>query len=92
MMRHNQMRSQVTKNEHINKTQSHLDINIALCSIKGALKKGERVQLVGFGSFWVKQRKARMGRNPRTGQPLRIKAKKVPVFTAGAALKKAVKK
>ena len=91
-MNRNTLSSQVAKKAHITKAQANQAINIALCSIKGALKKGERVQLVGFGSFWVKQRKARMGRNPRTGQPLRIKAKKVPVFTAGAALKKAVKK
>lgn len=91
-MNRSTLSSQVAKKANITKTQANQVINIALWSIKIALKKGERVQLVGFGSFWVKQRKARMGRNPRTGQPLQIKAKKVPVFTAGAALKKAVKK
>ena len=84
--------SQVAKKTNITKTQANQTIDTVLSSIKAALKKGERVQLIGFGSFWVKKRKARMGRNPRTGQPLKIKAKKVPAFTAGAALKKAVKK
>lgn len=91
-MNRSTLSSQVAKKANITKTQANQVINIALWSIRIALKKGERVQLVGFGSFWVKQRKARMGRNPRTGQPLQIKAKKVPAFTAGAALKKAVKK
>ena len=66
-------------------------VNCVLEAITGALKKEESVTLVGFGTFKVTKRAARTGRNPQTGRPLKIKAKKVPVFKAGAALKKAVK-
>jgi DNA-binding protein HU-beta len=55
-----------------------------------ALKSGEEVQITGFGKFSVKERKAREGRNPQTGQKLKIAAQKVPSFSAGNALKGAV--
>jgi len=67
-------------------------IGCVLESITGALKKGESVTLVGFGSFKVVKKAARTGRNPQTGKPLKIKAKKVPKFTAGKKLKDAVAK
>ena len=54
------------------------------------LKKGEKVQLVGFGTFEVKENKARTGRNPRTGKSMKIKASKAPKFKAGKALKDAI--
>jgi nucleoid DNA-binding protein len=59
--------------------------------VKKSLKKGERVTLVGFGTFSVTKRSARKGRNPQTGAPIKIAAKKVPKFAAGKALKNAVK-
>lgn len=59
-------------------------------SIGGALKEGEQVALVGFGTFQVKERAARTGRNPQTGAPIEIKAANVPSFKAGKALKDAV--
>lgn len=59
-------------------------------SIEQAMKKGDRVTIVGFGTFSVADRKARKGRNPRTGKEIKIAAKKVPKFSAGAALKAAV--
>jgi len=59
-------------------------------SITGALKKGDQVALVGFGTFAVKERAARTGRNPRTGDPIEIAAAKIPNFKAGKALKDAV--
>ena len=59
-------------------------------SIKGSLKKGDVVTLVGFGSFFVGKRSARAGRNPRTNEPIKIRAAKVPKFRAGKALKDAV--
>jgi nucleoid DNA-binding protein len=62
-----------------------------LRAVKKALKKGERVTLVGFGTFSVAKRSARKGRNPRTGKEIKIAAKKVPKFTAGKLLKDAVK-
>jgi len=59
--------------------------------VKKALKKGTMVTLIGFGTFSVSKRKARKGRNPRTGEPITIKAAKVPKFKSGQALKNAVK-
>lgn len=58
--------------------------------IAKALKKGERVQITGFGTFEVRKRAARKGRNPRTGETIKIKASKNPVFKAGKSLKDAV--
>ena len=63
-----------------------------LDAVKAALKKGQKVTIVGFGTFSVTKRKARKGRNPRTGQVINIPAAKTPKFTAGKALKDAVKK
>ena len=60
-------------------------------TITKALKKGQAMTLVGFGTFSVGKRKARVGRNPQTGKEIKIPAKKVPKFSAGKALKNAVK-
>ena len=59
-------------------------------SVTESLKQGESVSLVGFGTFTIKERAARTGRNPQTGQPIEISAAKVPSFKAGKALKDAV--
>ncbi len=74
----------------VTKKQSAAAVDAVIAAITGALAKGDKVSLVGFGSFSVKKRKARTGRNPQTGKPLKIKAKKVPVFSAGKGLKDAV--
>jgi DNA-binding protein HU-beta len=66
-------------------------LNTALDMVAGSLKKGEKVTLVGFGTFLVRKRKARDGRNPQTGAKIRIPAKRVPAFTAGKELKTTVK-
>ncbi|MDR7549489.1 MAG: HU family DNA-binding protein [Armatimonadota bacterium] len=66
-------------------------LNAALELIAGGLKRGEKITLVGFGTFLVRKRKAREGRNPQTGARIRIPAKRVPAFTAGKELKAAVK-
>lgn len=58
--------------------------------ISEALKKGDKVSLVGFGTFEVRKRAARTGRNPQTGKEIKIKAAKVPAFKAGASLKSTV--
>ena len=65
-------------------------LNATIEAISASLKKGDKVQLVGFGSFDVKKRSARKGRNPQTGAEMKIPAKKVPVFKAGKALKDVV--
>jgi len=67
-------------------------VNCVLDAITASLKKGDKVTLVGFGTFSVAQRAARMGRNPQTGKALKIKAKKVPKFVAGKKLKDTVAK
>ena len=74
----------------ISKTQAASAIDTSVMSITSALKKGERVALIGFGTFSVSQRKARNGRNPQTGATIKIAARRVAKFTAGAELKKAV--
>ena len=61
-----------------------------ISAIAGALKSGDQVSIVGFGSFSVRERAARTGRNPQTGQTITIKASKSPAFKAGKALKDAV--
>jgi DNA-binding protein HU-beta len=66
-------------------------VDSVLSAITGAMKKGEAVTLVGFGTFKVTERKARMGRNPQTGEEMKIEAKSVPKFIPGKALKEAVK-
>jgi DNA-binding protein HU-beta len=65
-------------------------LDLILNEIKGALQKGDRVALNPFGSFAVRARQAREGRNPKTGEKIRIAARKVPVFVAGTSLKDAV--
>jgi DNA-binding protein HU-beta len=67
-------------------------VNCVLETIIGSLKKGESVTLVGFGTFSVAKRAARKGRNPQTGKEIKIKAKKVPKFSAGKKMKEAVAK
>ena len=66
-------------------------VDATLAAIKKALKKGDAVTLVGFGTFDVRKRSARKGRNPQTGEVIKIAAKKVPVFKAGKGLRDAVK-
>jgi nucleoid DNA-binding protein len=67
-------------------------VNCVLETIIGSLKKGEPVTLVGFGTFSVAKRAARIGRNPQTGKEIKIKSKKVPKFSAGKKMKEAVAK
>jgi DNA-binding protein HU-beta len=74
------------------KSASATIVDSILDAIKGALKKGDKVTLVGFGTFQVAKRAARSGVNPRTRQKIKIKASKTPRFKAGKALKDAVKK
>ncbi len=75
----------------IAKSDADKVINAITDSVAATLKKGKKLTLVGFGTFSLSKRKARKGRNPRTGQELTIAATKVPKFTAGKALKDAVK-
>jgi nucleoid DNA-binding protein len=72
------------------KREARAVVDCIFSSITKALKKNDTVSLVGFGTFRVSKRKARKGRNPQTGEEIKIKAKKVPKFVAGKALKDAV--
>ncbi|MBW5291189.1 MAG: DNA-binding protein HU-beta [Candidatus Ruthia sp. Asou_11_S2] len=67
-------------------------LNATMDAITGAMSKGESVQLIGFGTFLVRDRAARTGRNPQTGAQIQIKASKVAAFKAGKMLKEAVNK
>lgn len=72
------------------KKDAELSLNTTLEIIEKQLKKGDKIALVGFGTFDVSKRKAREGRNPRTGETMKIPATKVPRFKAGKALKDAI--
>ncbi len=80
----------IAKSADISKAAAEKALDGTLNGIKGALKKGSSVTLVGFGTFRVGKRAARMGRNPRTGEAIKIKVARVPKFSAGKALKDAV--
>ncbi|BBO60459.1 HU family DNA-binding protein [Mycoavidus sp. B2-EB] len=80
----------VAKECELSKMQAKAALESVLSQIAKTLKKGESVQLVGFGTFKVNQRLARTGRNPQTGKEIQIKTKKVPAFSAGQALKESV--
>ena len=82
----------VAEKASLSKKDSEAAVNAALEAITAALQEGDKVQLVGFGSFEVKKRAARTGRNPRTKEVVEIPASQVPVFKAGKALKDAVSK
>ena len=72
------------------KTQAKTVLKSVFNQIAKALKNGDSVQLVGFGTFKVNERSARTGRNPKTGKTIQIKARKVSAFSAGQALKESV--
>ena len=74
------------------KKEAEASVNAFLTTIEEALAQGEKVQLVGFGTFETKERASRMGRNPATGEALEIAASKHPAFTAGKALKDTINK
>ncbi|MDD6736135.1 MAG: HU family DNA-binding protein [Clostridiales bacterium] len=76
----------------LSKKDAEKAINAVIGTITKALNDGEKVQLVGFGTFEVRERGARTGKNPRTGEAIKIAASKVPAFKAGKALKDTVNK
>jgi len=73
----------IAKDSGITKTQANEALDSFTNTVVGSLKKGDRVTLVGFGTFSVSERSARNGRNPQTGEVIKIKARKVPKFKAG---------
>ncbi|MDX1497234.1 MAG: HU family DNA-binding protein [Salinisphaeraceae bacterium] len=80
----------VAASADLSKTDAGNAVDAVVESITKALKKGDKVSLVGFGTFSVRKRAARTGRNPKTGETIKIKAGKTPGFKAGKALKDAV--
>jgi DNA-binding protein HU-beta len=85
-----ELQQKVAQEAGLNKAQAGRAVEAVLNNIEGALKKGEDVRLTGFGSFRVTHTKARTGRNPRTGESIKIKAGKRPAFSPGSRLKEAV--
>ena len=80
----------VAKRANITKKEAGQAVDALVSSVSETLARGEKVQLVGFGTFEVRQRQARAGRNPQTGDPITIAARKTPVFRAGKTLREAV--
>lgn len=78
------------KGEYTTKVEAEKAVNTVFDAITGALAAGEKIQVPGFGSFEVKERAARVGHNPRTGEEVQVAACKVPAFKAGKTLKEAV--
>lgn len=84
--------SSVAKNSGLTKADAERAIDATFSSITGALKTGDEVRLIGFGTFGITKRAATEGRNPRTGETIKIAAKTMPKFRAGKQLKEAVDK
>jgi len=81
---------EIAESTDLSKASAGRALDSAIDAITNALKKGDTVTLVGFGTFSVRNRSARTGRNPRTGETINIKASKIPGFKAGKALKDAI--
>ena len=84
--------AKIAEESKLTKKAAETALDAFVTSVEGALKKGDKVQLVGFGSFEVRKRAARKGRNPQTKAEIKIPASKAPVFKAGKALKELVNK
>ncbi len=84
--------SAVAEKTGLSKKDSEKAINATFDTITLSMEAGEKVQLVGFGAFDIKERAARIGRNPKTKEEIEIPASRVPVFKAGKALKDALSK
>ncbi len=84
--------SAIAEKANLSKKDAEAALNAFVCTVEDALVKGDKVQLVGFGGFEVRERAARTGRNPQTGAEMKIAAAKVPAFKAGKALKDLINK
>ncbi|HDV5574486.1 TPA: DNA-binding protein HU-alpha [Vibrio cholerae] len=81
----------IAEKADLTKVQAKAALEATLGAVEGALKDGDQVQLIGFGTFKVNHRSTRTGRNPKTGEEIKIAAANVPAFVAGKALKDAIK-
>ncbi len=89
-MNKTQLIEAVAAKTDLKKKDAEAAVNAVIAAIQDTLKAGDKVQLVGFGTFEVKERGARTGRNPQTGEAIEIAASKHPAFTAGKAFKDAI--
>ena len=90
-MNKSELVAEVAKNANASKVAVEYILDEAMSAITEAVKKGEKVRLVGFGTFGLKKSAARAGRNPRTGETIRLPETKTPCFKAGKVFKDAVK-
>lgn len=89
-MNRSEMTACMAEKSGLSRKDCEAALSAALEAVEDALKAGDKVQLVGFGTFEVKERAARSGRNPKTKEPIQIPASKSPAFKAGKALKDAI--
>ncbi len=89
-MNKGQLVEAISRDAGITKTQAQSALDAFVKNVQGSLKGGDKVTIVGFGTFSASTRAARMGRNPQTGQPIHIPARRVAKFSAGKALKEAI--
>ncbi|HOA56200.1 MAG: HU family DNA-binding protein [Acetivibrionales bacterium] len=89
-MNKSELISSISEKSDITKAEAEKALNAFIESIEEALANGDKVQLIGFGTFEVRERPARKGRNPQTNEEIMIEASKAPVFKAGKALKEIV--
>ena len=89
-MNKTQLIDAIAKSASLNKKQAEAALNAFTATVADALKNGDKVQLIGFGTFEVRERGARTGRNPKTGETITIAASKAPAFVAGKGLKDSI--
>ena len=89
-MNKRQLIEQMVERTDSPKSEAEKHLEAFTAAVSGALKAGEEVQIPGFGKFYVRDQKAREGKNPQTGEKMQIGARKVPAFKAGKALKESV--
>jgi len=90
-MNREELIAEIAKSAKVTKKDASEILTATIATIENTVKKGEKVTLVGFGTFERRQRAARTGRNPQTGKEIKIAAKKVPAFSAGKKFKELVK-
>ena len=89
-MNKSELIDQIASSADISKAAAERSLEATIAAVKTTLKKGDEVSLIGFGTFYVSKREERDGRNPQTGEVIKIKSAQVPKFRAGKALKDAV--
>ncbi|MCI8590408.1 MAG: HU family DNA-binding protein [Clostridiales bacterium] len=91
-MNKSELAAAIAEKANLSKKDAEAAIAAFIASVEDALKAGEKIQLVGFGTFEVRERSERQGRNPQTGKTVTIPASKVPAFKAGKSFKEAISK